>query len=159
MHAKWYSGGNKKGNKKQPKWALFNLIIIFGSICITTWFVVDDYKTPLDDAIAGIIVISSLMILCVIWIIGKNDNILSMLAIVVLLILHFIVPLIMATILVYEDDCNQINKINPNISVNDCINFIINNPDSTGMEVIEVFEKEEIKEPIDRTILNRQFNQ
>lgn len=124
---------------------------------MSIFILTDDYRTPLEDYIIIPVLISSLVIM-----IGSfGFGVFNKLTIPSLVTLFVVLPLSMFIAdnsLVYSDDCNQINKINSDISVADCINFVIDNPDSTGMQVIEAFEQEkEIETNIDTTILNRHF--
>ena len=145
--------------KKQSGGFFLHLSLILVCISLSIFILTDDYRTPLDVYIILIVLLAVLVAMIGSFVFGAFNK----LNIPLLAALFVVLPLSMLIAdnpLVYSDDCNQINKINSDISVADCINFVVDNPDSTGMQVIEAFEREkEIETDIDTTILNRHFNQ
>ena len=144
--------------KKQSNGFFLHLALILVNIGLSIFVITNDYRTPLDGYMIITVLISSLVIMIGSFVFGVINN----LTIPLLLTVCIALPLsifITDSTMIYSDDCTQISKIHPDISVLECINFIIDNPDSTGMQVIEAFEQEkEIETNIDTTILNRQFN-
>ena len=144
--------------KKQSNGFFIHLMLILVGIGLSIFILTDDYRTPSDGYIIVIVFLSLILTMIGSFVWGAFNK----LTIPLLVTLFIILPLstfIADSTMVYSDDCTQISKINSDISMLECINFVIDNPDSTGMQVIEAFEQEkEIETDIDTTILNRQFN-
>lgn len=148
-----------KQMNKQSMVFFINLSIVVVAASLVTFILMDDSRIPLDALIIIGVSMILLVTLLTSFVLKTEINKLTMPTFVMIMIILPASTLITDNTLIYSEDCNQINVINPNIDVVDCINFIIDNPDSTGMQVIEAFETEtEMKKDIDVSILTRQFN-
>lgn len=79
---------------------------------------------------------------------SKNLDLYGMWAVLISSMIIMVGILLYGNMLVpYYDDCNVISlNSNVNISINDCIDYALENPNTTGAELVEYFEQNTIQE-------------
>ena len=73
-------------------------------------------------------------------------------------ILSVIVVDYTVTSISYFDECGVLAKESQFVSRNECIEYVMNNPDTTGAQIIDVLTEKNIKLPLIEELLNRPLN-
>ena len=122
----------------------------------TLIFVILGDKTILDLQITVIIQIAMCLLSCVYFCYLVNNNKNHTLSLIMLSSLILISMTTFSS--TYYDDCNGITLLDNGVDIsrNDCINYTIENPDTTGAELVNHF-KQNVKEKEITSVLERQL--
>ena len=145
-------------NKSKPNIMSICCLFILGA---TLLFVIPGDKTPLEMQVVVITQLIILLLSSVVfwWSETQNKgNYLSVILLISSLIIICSIFVFQSTLIIYYDDCNEIILLDNgvNISRNDCINYTIENPDTTGAEIVNHF-KQNVKEKEITSVLERQL--
>lgn len=145
--------------KKEEQKTTFITISLISANIITILYTLHGGLTPLELLIILGYTMFSFLSTVRIAFTDLNKIVITTL-IISTLVLTGIVFVFQDSMVIYSDDCKELTEIEHNISLYNCVNYIIENPDSTGNQVIEALIPEqtitEKEQPV--SILDRQFN-
>ena len=145
----------------KSKHRIMSMVCLF-ILVSTLMFVMPGDKTPLEIrvvVITQLIILLSSIVLCRF----ENKDIDGLLAIItvflsVIMLLSMIV--FQSTLTIYYDDCSEIILFfdkGVDISRNDCINYAIENPATTDVELVNHFKQNVKEKEITSGVLQRQL--
>ena len=150
----------------KSKYNIINIICLC-ILATTLIFIMPGDKTPSEMQVA-IFVQFGVVLLSVIGMLKIGDKSTDMEAAIALIIMLssiiilFSIMIFQSSLTIYFDDCNEITLLDNGVDIsrNDCINYAIENPDTTGAELIDHFKQKKIdivKEKEITSVLERQL--